>query len=44
MFYTSVGTIPGTEVVGVVADARLFPSIQPTTRWTSAYYVPIEQK
>jgi putative ABC transport system permease protein len=32
-----------TEVVGVVADARLFPSIRPTRQWASAYYVPIEQ-
>jgi putative ABC transport system permease protein len=32
-----------TEVVGVAADARLFPSIRPTKQWTSAYYVPIEQ-
>jgi hypothetical protein len=34
---------PCTEVVGVVADARLFPSIRPTKQWASAYYVPIEQ-
>jgi putative ABC transport system permease protein len=34
---------PCTEVVGVVADARLFPSIRPTTQWASAYYIPIEQ-
>lgn len=32
-----------TEVVGVVADARLYPSIRPTKQWASAYYVPIEQ-
>jgi predicted permease len=32
-----------TEVVGVVADARLYPSIRPTKQWMSAYYVPIEQ-
>ncbi len=32
-----------TEVIGLVADARLFPSIRPTTQWASAYYVPIEQ-
>ena len=32
-----------TEIVGVVADARLFPSIRPTKQWASAYYVPIEQ-
>jgi predicted permease len=36
-------TTPCTAVVGIVADARLFPSIRPTTRWSSAYYVPIEQ-
>jgi len=34
---------PCTTVVGIVADARLFPSIRPTTRWSSAYYIPIEQ-
>jgi predicted permease len=34
---------PCTEVVGVVADARLFPSVRPTKHWASAYYVPIEQ-
>jgi predicted permease len=32
-----------TEVVGLVADARLFPSIRPTNEWASAYYIPIEQ-
>lgn len=32
-----------TEVVGVVSDARLFPSVRPTKQWASAYYVPIEQ-
>jgi putative ABC transport system permease protein len=32
-----------TDVVGLVADARLFPSVRPTTQWASAYYVPIEQ-
>ena len=32
-----------TEVVGVVADARLFPSIRPTNMGRFAYYVPIEQ-
>lgn len=34
---------PCTEVVGVVADARLYPSIRRTKEWASAYYVPIEQ-
>jgi predicted permease len=42
-FYMQGRTGPCTEVVGVAADARLFPSIRPTTRWASAYYVPIEQ-
>lgn len=32
-----------TEVVGVVADARLFGSVRPTKQWASAYYLPIEQ-
>jgi predicted permease len=32
-----------TEVVGVVADARLFPSVRPTNMGRFAYYVPIEQ-
>jgi hypothetical protein len=32
-----------TEVIGIVADARLFPSIRPTKEWMSACYVPIEQ-
>jgi predicted permease len=36
-------TTPCTTVVGIVADARLFASIRPTTRWSSAYYIPIEQ-
>jgi hypothetical protein len=36
-------TTPCTTVVGIVADARLFPSIRPTSRWRSAYYIPIEQ-
>jgi predicted permease len=36
-------TTPCTTVVGIVADARLFPSIRPTRRWSSAYYLPIEQ-
>ena len=34
---------PCTEVVGVMADARLSPSIRPTSDWASAYYLPIEQ-
>lgn len=34
---------PCTEVVGVLADARLFPSIRPTERWACACYRPIEQ-
>lgn len=40
-FYMSVRAC--TEVIGVVADARLFGSIRPTKQWASAYYVPIEQ-
>jgi predicted permease len=32
-----------TEVVGVVTDARLYPSIRPTMQWASACYMPIEQ-
>jgi putative ABC transport system permease protein len=32
-----------TEVVGVLADARLSGSIRPTKQWASAYYLPIEQ-
>ncbi len=42
-FYMNGRNNPCTEVVGVVADARLFPSIRPTTRWASACYLPIEQ-
>jgi predicted permease len=42
-FYMGARTNPCTEVVGVVADARLFPSIRPTTQWASACYLPIEQ-
>jgi putative ABC transport system permease protein len=34
---------PCTEVIGVVRDARLMPSIRPTKQWASAYYIPIEQ-
>jgi len=32
-----------TEVVGVVADARLVPSVRPTNMGKFAYYIPIEQ-
>ena len=42
-FYMSGRSNPCTEVVGVLADARLSPSIRPTKEWASAYYVPIEQ-
>jgi predicted permease len=42
-FYMSGRDNPCTEVVGVLADARLYPSIRPTKDWASAYYVPIEQ-
>lgn len=42
-FYMSGADKACTEVIGVVADARLFPSIRPTTQWASAYYVPIER-
>ena len=42
-FYMAGRHNPCTEVVGVVADARLFPSIRPTTQWASACYLPIEQ-
>jgi predicted permease len=42
-FYMAGRNNPCTEVVGVVADARLFPSIRPTKQWTSACYLPIEQ-
>jgi hypothetical protein len=34
---------PCTEVIGAVADVRLFPSIRPTNRWAATYYRPIEQ-
>jgi putative ABC transport system permease protein len=34
---------PCTEVVGVIADARLVPSIRPTTQGAAAFYLPIEQ-
>ena len=33
-----------TRVIGVLADARLMPSIRPTTQWSSACYLPLEQK
>lgn len=35
---------PCTEVVGVIADARLYPSIRPARQGASAYYMPIEQQ
>jgi len=41
-FYMGGRDNPCTEVVGVLADARLFPSIRPTKEWASAIYVPIE--
>jgi predicted permease len=40
-FYMGGRDNPCTEVVGVLADARLFPSIRPTKEWASAIYVPI---
>jgi hypothetical protein len=43
-FYLSGRDHPCTEVVGVVADARLFPSIRPTKQWASAYYLPIDAR
>jgi len=43
-FYMGSRSQPCTEVVGIVADARLYPSIKPTKEWTSACYVPIEQR
>jgi hypothetical protein len=43
-FYLSGRGNPCTEVVGVVADARLFPSIRPTKQWASAYYLPIDAR
>ncbi len=42
-FYLGSRNEPCTEVVGVVVNARLFPSARPTTRWASACYLPIEQ-
>jgi len=33
-----------TEVVGVLRDARLMPSIRSTQEWASAIYLPIEQQ
>jgi putative ABC transport system permease protein len=38
------GDNPCTEVVGVIADPRLYPSIRRTTQGASGYYVPIEQR
>ena len=43
-FHLSGRDHPCTEVVGVVADARLFPSIRPTKQWASAYYLPIDAR
>jgi putative ABC transport system permease protein len=40
-FYMNTSTC--TDVVGIVKDARLFPSIRPTNRWASAVYLPVEQ-
>jgi putative ABC transport system permease protein len=42
-FYLHGRNNPCTEVVGIVADARLFPSIRPTKQWASACYLPVEQ-
>lgn len=39
----SGGGNPCTEVVGVIADPRFYPSIRPSRDGASAYYVPIEQ-
>lgn len=33
-----------TEVVGVLRDARLMPSIRPTREWAAAVYLPIGQQ
>ena len=41
-FYLSGREQPCTEVIGVLADARLHPSIRPTKEWASAVYLPIE--
>ena len=41
---SNAGGNPCTDVVGVIADPRLFPSIRPTKQGASAYYVPIEQQ
>ncbi len=43
-FYLSGRDHPCTDVVGVIADARLFPSIRPTKQWASAYYLPIDAR
>jgi putative ABC transport system permease protein len=43
-FYLSGRDQPCTEVVGVLADARLHPSIRPTRQWASACYLPIEAR
>ena len=34
---------PCTEVIGVVRDARVMPSIRPTKDFAATYYMPIEQ-
>jgi putative ABC transport system permease protein len=38
------GDNPCTEVIGVIADARLYPSIRPSRDGASGYYMPIEQQ
>ena len=43
-FYLGGRQNPCTDVIGVVADARLIPSIRPTKQWASAVYLPIEQQ
>jgi putative ABC transport system permease protein len=32
------------QVIGVVADARIFPSVRPTKEWMSAWYAPIAEE
>jgi putative ABC transport system permease protein len=43
-FYMDGRDKPCTEVVGVLADARLYPSIRPTRQWASACYLPIDAR
>jgi len=43
-FYMDGRDKPCTEVVGVLADARLHPSIRPTRQWASACYLPIDAR